>query len=127
MLSKTDLPTSQAFDEKISVLMTRRQTNEIKAKPKLYRFLSKVSTFDFLPLKSKAVDPISYRVVSVEIAKDKFEYLITNLSQEEMTTEELKEIYHKRWGIEISFRELKHTIAMLHFHSKKVDHISQEI
>lgn len=127
MLSKTDLPVNQEFDEEISVLMTRRQTNEIKAKPKLYRFLSKVSTFDFLPLKSKAVYPISYRVVCVEIAEGKFEYLITNLSKEEMTMNELKEIYHKRWGIEISFRELKHTIAMLHFHSKKVDHISQEI
>ena len=30
-------------------------------------------------------------------------------------------------GIEISFRELKHTIGMTRFHSKKVDHIKQEI
>jgi hypothetical protein len=39
----------------------------------------------------------------------------------------LKEIYRLRWGIETSFRELKHSIAMLHFHSKKVEHIQQEI
>ena len=30
-------------------------------------------------------------------------------------------------GIEISFRELKHTIGITRFYSKKVDHIKQEI
>lgn len=32
-----------------------------------------------------------------------------------------------RWGIETSFRDLKYTIGLLHFHSKKVDYILQEI
>ncbi len=39
----------------------------------------------------------------------------------------MKYLYHKRWGIEISFRELKHTIGLMHFNSKKVEHIKQEI
>ena len=32
-----------------------------------------------------------------------------------------------RWGIETSFRELKHTVGLLHFHAKKVEFIIQEI
>lgn len=51
ILSKTDLPTNKEFDKIVSVLMTRQQTNKIKSNPKLYRFLSKSSTFDFLSLK----------------------------------------------------------------------------
>lgn len=30
-------------------------------------------------------------------------------------------------GIEISFKELKHTIGLMHFNPKKVEHIKQEI
>ncbi len=31
----------------------------------------------------------------------------------------LKQIYALRWGIETSFRDLKYTIGMLDFHSKR--------
>ena len=40
---------------------------------------------------------------------------------------DLKALYHERWGVEISFRELKYTLGMTHFHSQKVEHIKQEI
>jgi len=127
ILSKTDLPTKKEFDKIVSVLMTRQQTNKIKSNPKLYRFLSKSSTFDFLSLKSKDTYPISFRVVCVKIADDTYEYLITNLDAKNFSLEDLKELYHRRWGIEISFRELKYTIGMTSFHSKKMEHIKQEI
>ena len=39
----------------------------------------------------------------------------------------IKELYASRWGIETSFRDLKYTIGMLNFHSKKVMCIQQEI
>ena len=32
-----------------------------------------------------------------------------------------------RWGIETSFRDLKHTLGLLHLHAKKVEFILQEI
>ena len=41
--------------------------------------------------------------------------------------EKIKEIYHLRWGIETSFRELKYAIGLTSFHSRKVDYIKQEI
>ncbi len=126
ILSKTGLPVGKEFDETVSILMTRRQTNEIKSRPKLYRFLAKHSTFDFLPLGSKDTYPLTFRVVCVKIAPNKYQYLITNLERS-FTLEDMKYLYHKRWGIEISFRELKHTIGLMHFNSKKVEHIKQEI
>lgn len=126
ILSKVDLPVGREFDEVVSVLMTRRSTNDIKSKPKLYRYLANHSIFDFLPKGSKDSYPITFRVVGVEIGEGKYQYLITNLG-DNFTLEDLKYLYHKRWGIEISFRELKHTIGLMHFNSKKVEHIKQEI
>jgi len=126
ILSKTELPVGEEFDEMVSILMTRRQTNEVKSKPKLYRYLSKHSTFDFLPVGCKDSYPLTFRVVCVKINEDKYQYLLTNLDNS-FTLGDLKALYHKRWGIEISFRELKHTIGLMHFNSKKVEHIKQEI
>lgn len=126
ILSKTDLPSGQEFDEIVSVLMTRRQTNEVRSSPKHYRFLAQHSTFDFLPVGSKGTYRVTFRVVCVELEKGKFQYLVTNLGSD-FSMQDIKYLYHKRWGIEISFRELKHTIGLMHFNSKKVEHIKQEI
>ena len=53
--------------------------------------------------------------------------MITNLDEESFPPEELKHLYGMRWGIETSFRELKYTVGLLHFHAKKVENITQEI
>lgn len=55
------------------------------------------------------------------------EYLLTNLPEESFSMPEIKELYKLRWGIETSFRELKYALSLLHFHSKKMDLIMQEI
>ena len=39
----------------------------------------------------------------------------------------MNEIYHLRWGIETSFRELKYAIGLTNFHARKVDYIKQEV
>ena len=56
-----------------------------------------------------------------------FECFITNLPRDEFNADAIKELYRMRWGIETSFRELKHTIGLLYFHSKKEEFIIQEI
>ncbi|MBP3792843.1 MAG: transposase [Ruminococcus sp.] len=40
---------------------------------------------------------------------------------------EIKMLYAMRWGIETSFRDLKYTVGLLHFHAKKTESILQEI
>ena len=52
---------------------------------------------------------------------------MTNLPQENFPPVEIKKIYGMRWGIETSFRQLKHTIGLNNYHSQKPDSILQEI
>ncbi len=39
----------------------------------------------------------------------------------------MKRIYHRRWGIETSFLELKYALGAISFHSKKDKFILQEL
>ena len=39
----------------------------------------------------------------------------------------MKEMYHRRWDIETSFRELKYALGGINFHSKKDDFIKMEL
>ena len=67
------------------------------------------------------------RIVRFPISDDTFECIITNLPAEEFSVDDIKALYHMRWGIETSFRELKYTVGLLHFHAKKVEYIYQEV
>lgn len=106
--------------------MTRRQTNKIKA-DKSYQFLRKKAKFDYLPPNSKESYPVSLRVVRIKLSEDSYESLVTNLDSFTFKSEDLKVLYHLRWGIETSFRELKYALGLNQFHSKKLEFIIQEI
>ena len=130
-----DLPDEDVFDLAISLTLTNKQSNLTKALCKdrnCFRFTPSNSTFDFLPSKSKYSAPPSFfqlhfRLVRLEVLPGKFEVLITNLPVDSFPPEKLKHLYSLRWGIETSFRSLKYTIGLLYFHSKKPEHILQEI
>lgn len=104
---------------------TRQQTKMTKKAG--YKFMPTIQTFDYLPLKSKDTYTMNFRIVRFAIADNSYEMLVTNLSQSEFSTNDLKEIYHLRWGIETSFRELKYSIGLTSFHARKVDYIKQEV
>lgn len=67
------------------------------------------------------------RLVRFDLGDGNFETLATSLNRFEFPIEKLKEIYHLRWGIETSFRELKYAIGLVNFHAKKVEYIKQEV
>jgi len=50
---------------------------------------------------------IKARVVRVILSNGTEEILITNLFEDSLTTEDLKVLYFKRWGIETKFKEVK--------------------
>ena len=127
ILGAIPLPETDTFDIGIHKCLTRKQTNEIKAHPEKYHFLPKTSAFDFLDLHTNLFYDMDFRVVRLKLSEDSYECIITNLDGEEFPPEKIKELYHMRWGIETSFRDLKHTIGLNHFHSKKVEFIKQEI
>jgi len=127
ILSAMNLPDEDTFDVKKHSVLTRKQTNAVKANPALYKFLPKASTFDYLDLYENKFYPISFRIVRFPISDSGYETIITNLDVEEFPVEKIKELYHLRWGIETSFRELKYLIGLTSFHAKKVEYIIQEI
>ena len=135
ILQGFDLADKDIFDFPISLSLTRKQNNTTKQLCKdrnRFRYIPPNSNFDFLPTKSKYSDPPSFfqlhfRIVRLEVVPGKFEVLITNLSADSFPPSKLKHLYSLRWGIETSFRSLKYTIGLLYFHSKKSEHILQEI
>ena len=129
------LPERNEFDEYIDLKLSRRQTNEMKALFKdrnHYRRIARGKPLDYLPEKSRKADPIvtyalPFRVVRFPITDDSYEVIVTNLDRDEFPPDILRQLYAMRWGIETSFRDLKYTIGLLHFHSKKEEYILQEI
>lgn len=135
ILHGLELPDVDEFDEYIDLNLSRKQTNEMKKlfqKKNAFRRIAHNKTFDYLPAKSKKSDAavlyhLPFRIVRFPISEDSYEVVVTNLDAEEFPPDELKKLYGMRWGIETSFRDLKYTIGSLHFHSKKVELILQEI
>ena len=131
VISAIDLPETDEFDINHTYTLTRKQTNDVKADQNL-KYLPHNVNFDFLPSRSRKHDPlitytISCRIVRIKISEDKYETLITNLPADSFSDIQLKELYSMRWGIETSFRELKYTVGLIYFHSKKTEGIFQEI
>jgi hypothetical protein len=58
---------------------------------------------------------------------DNYETIITSLIPNEFGTKDIKELYHLRWGIETSFRDLKYTAGLVNLHAKNEDSVLQEI
>ena len=130
-----DLPDCEEFDRWFHFQFTKRQTKEAKlllSDKQNYKWLPATASFDYLPVSNRKHDPLSFyflpfRVVRFKISSSSYETVITNLDEAEFPPDELKRLYGMRWGIETSFRELKYTVGLLHFHAKKVENITQEI
>ena len=69
---------------------------------------------------------LQFRVIKIKTAEDSDEYFITNLPHT-FDPSDIKEIYHRRGGIETSFRYLKHANGLLHFHCRRPEFLKQEI
>lgn len=123
--SGLSLPDQEIFDTDITLCLTRKQTKAKKTTG--YKFMPTVQTFDYLPVGSSQDYPLSFRIARFKISGDSYETIITNLDRSLFPSDKLKELYHLRWGIETSFRELKYAIGLTSFHAKKVEHIKQEI
>jgi len=116
----------EEFDLIIKRILTMKQTNEIKKQKDKYKFMPNNCKFDYIN-KDNPYYEIEFRIVRFKLSNGNYECVITNLSKEEFSSEEIKELYNKRWGIETSFRELKYAVGMNFFHSKRRDFIKQEI
>ena len=126
-----DLPESQdCFDVQIDRILTRSNSKKKRLHPELpdqYKYICQDVAFDFIDPEKQNEYPISLRVLRFQVSEDGYENIITNLPPDTFPVEEIKCLYHLRWGIETSFCKLKHVIGALNFHSKKREYIEMEL
>lgn len=127
-LKQIPLPESEEFDIELDFKITRRSVTFCKNRLGKYVSVRKDRPFDFIPPGDKEVEfPVAARLVKIRLSDDNYEYLLTNLNNDEFSMNDLKELYHKRWGIETAFRFAKYTAGMNSFRSIKREFITQEI
>lgn len=85
----------------------------------------KTATWDFESPHQMKIRIVRFRIS--DNGKDAYETVATSLSKDKFPPSVLKYLYHLRWGIETSFRELKYAIGVMNFHAKKHDSVLQEI
>ena len=129
--SGLSLPSEPEFDVSFSLQICGRQTKQCK------RLFQIPNTAKFVPPDKFDYDELcpdtdrscclAFRLVRFQVSQNIFETVVTNLDRDAFPPEKLKALYARRWGIETSFRKLKYTLGLLHFHAKKAEHIRQEI
>lgn len=70
---------------------------------------------------------VKFRINNSETGREEWEVLLTNLNRFEFPIEKMKELYHQRWDIETSFRDLKYSLGAIQFHSRKDDFVEMEL
>ena len=70
---------------------------------------------------------IELRITKIEINKKTTEYLISNLDKNEFHKEDLKEVYGKRWQVEISYNSIKNKLKIEEFTGNLPQFIYQDI
>ncbi len=130
-LLREDRPQNEEeFDLSIDRIIVRTKAKKNYSRPEnpeLYRFVDKNTLFDYIEPGAKGEYPLHLRVVRVKIKEGVYENLITNLPKEEFDLVELRILYYLRWGIETSFRELKHAVGASDFHCKSFEYVTHEI
>ncbi len=132
------LPPGHPLNQEIDIVSSRKlihsQKTFTKSRPDEYKYVPKGSVSLITPDHPEL--EFSYRIIIVEIESQNeetgevvktIEYLLTNLSEDEFSTEDIKELYHLRWGIEVSFRDLKTVLNAEKVHSRSQNLIEQEI
>lgn len=122
---------SDSMDITREFLLTRSNSAKKHRQPEKesqYRYIYKTTAFDYIDPNDKTDEySLTLRIVRFQIENGEFINVITTLSKDAFSSEEIKECYLYRWGIETSFRDLKHTIGTENFHSKKYKYVELEI
>ena len=82
--------------------------------------LGKLKTYD-LPTE---IDGL--RLISIELSSGEKEVLVTNLDRQDYSKEDLKELYHMRWGVEEGYKSFKKTLHVEHFTGRSALPVKQD-
>ena len=70
--------------------------------------------------------PLRFRICRFQLDSGEFETVATSLPRS-FTLEDIKSLYHLRWGLETGFRDLKYTVGLVNLHGKSDSFAEQEI
>lgn len=116
----------------------RKQVQSNDEEIKLYLTAERLKRFKDPILKEKYSKEVylELRIVTIELEKEnektgeieiEIETLLTNLPKNIMTTEDICEIYHQRWGIETNYNTLKNRYYIENYTGKRRITIEQDI
>lgn len=88
---------------------------------------TKNTSWDFKQFETIKCRVCKFRINEPNTDKEEWEVLVTNLNRFEFPISRMKEMYHMRWDIETSFRELKYALGAIQFHSRKDDFVEMEL
>lgn len=133
MLVIRNLPMVE-LDKDVTLEVTTTQTKEDKANGRIHIPIPKHGktyksskrtrnrTWDF-----PSPYELKFRVVRFMLDTGEYETVVTSLPRNKFSISDIKYLYHMRWGIETSFRELKYNIGLINLHCKKEELVEQEI
>ena len=67
-----------------------------------------------------------FRICRFQLDNGEFETVATSLPRS-FRLEDIKALYHLRWGLEVGFRDLKYTLGLVNLHGKSDEFAEQEI
>ena len=118
------------LDCDIGFTISTTQTNEDKRNRHIYLPVPKKSKPGSTTRRARwdfpSPYPMRFRIVRFQLETGSFETLATSLPRS-FTIDDLKEIYHRRWGIESSFRDIKYSVGLVNLHGKRDAFVEQEI
>lgn len=89
---------SNCYKKELQMVKSNDETIKLKITKQRLKNIEEEKQKEYLKRKFK-----EERLVKVELDTGEIEYLITNLSIEEMPQEKMKELYYERWNIEKAF------------------------
>lgn len=114
------------FKKQVSQMISNDETITIPYQYDRVRYY-KNKDVDFYNLLEHTKMDIKVRCVKIKLSTGETEILITNLSQEEVSTEEMRELYNLRWQIELNYHVLKESLKIETITSSKENLIKQDI
>lgn len=108
----------------------KENVHKLNASPKgQYKSSTKYnySRWDFGEFETVNFRVVKFKINNSDTGREEWEVLATNLNRFEFPISRMKEMYHLRWDIETSFRELKYALGGVQFHSRKDDFVEMEL
>lgn len=113
------------LDREVELVLTRSRRAADRALPG-YRHVAPAMRLDFIG-EGAPHYRMRLRVVRFPLGDGAFENLATDLPRGEFPASDLGELYRMRWGIETSFRHLKHAVGLAAPHSASAGGAGQEV